>query len=293
MKPSLFKNEVLGVADPLLTILFESLWCLADKAGRLEDRPMRIKAETFPYRDNVDINGYLTELERLGFIRRYEAGGMRLIEVLNFIKHQKPHHTERDSELPPYKGVTENTVKTPLSNGYAPSDSLNTDSLNTEQDCVCPADAPASEPTRIEYEPVSPDLRAYVDEVTEGICGRLQVVQLRDQADWLATIEYAKANRFTADQVLEVFDLLRAQKWRRGRITAKNVGDNLTELTRLRTEIEQQNNGTGNSSAERNRQRIFDNQQLIDDLRAGRLDETLDRLHRRDGYVDHKGLLAS
>ena len=45
IKPSLFKNEVLGVADPLYTILFEGLWVLADREGRLEDRPLRIKAE--------------------------------------------------------------------------------------------------------------------------------------------------------------------------------------------------------------------------------------------------------
>lgn len=46
IKPGLFKNEVLGVADPIYTILFQGLWVLADREGRLEDRPMRIKAET-------------------------------------------------------------------------------------------------------------------------------------------------------------------------------------------------------------------------------------------------------
>lgn len=100
IKPSLFKNEILGVADPLLTILFESLWCLADKEGRLEDRPLRIKAETFPYRENLDINGYLTQLEQLGFIRRYVVGGVAYIQVINFLKHQTPHSTEKASVIP-------------------------------------------------------------------------------------------------------------------------------------------------------------------------------------------------
>lgn len=100
IKPSLFKNEILGVADPLLTILFGSLWCLADRDGRLEDRPLRIKAETFPYRENLDINGYLTELSRLGFIRRYLVAGIAYIQVVNFTKHQTPHHTEKASEIP-------------------------------------------------------------------------------------------------------------------------------------------------------------------------------------------------
>lgn len=131
IKPSLFKNEVLGTADPLLTLLFESLWCLADKAGRLEDRPLRIKAETFPYREGVDIIGLLTDLERLGFVRRYQVSHLKLIEVVNFAKHQKPHHTEKESELPAFATSCHVTVKNPCKDALIP-DSLNTDSLIPE-----------------------------------------------------------------------------------------------------------------------------------------------------------------
>lgn len=100
LKPSFFKNELLGVADPFLMLLFEGLWGLADREGRLEDRPLRIKVEIFPYRDGLDVNGYLTELQRMGFIQRYKIGELDLIQVVNFKKHQSPHHTEKPSELP-------------------------------------------------------------------------------------------------------------------------------------------------------------------------------------------------
>ena len=116
IKPGLFKNEVLGCADPLLTLLFEGLWCMADREGRLEDRPLRIKAEIFPYRELPDINGYLTQLERMGFIRRYKVKEAALIEVLNFKRHQSPHHTEKKSELPA-------PVNSPLGHGENPPDS--------------------------------------------------------------------------------------------------------------------------------------------------------------------------
>lgn len=119
IKPSIYKNELLGVADPLLTILFTGLWCLADREGRLEDRPLRIKAEIFPYRDLPLFNGYLTELARLGFIHRYEADGMAVIQVVNFSKHQSPHKTEKESELPEIPADSVScaiTVKAPLSN---------------------------------------------------------------------------------------------------------------------------------------------------------------------------------
>ncbi|ENB9667650.1 phage replication protein [Pseudomonas putida] len=100
IKPALFKNEVLGVADPMLTLLFEGLWLLADKAGRLEDRPLRIKGELFPYRDGVDIEGLLSWLAREDFIVRYTVSGKRYIQVQNFDKHQNPHRNEPESIIP-------------------------------------------------------------------------------------------------------------------------------------------------------------------------------------------------
>lgn len=100
IKPGFFKNEVLGVADPLYSLLFEGLWVLADRAGRLEDRPLRIKGEVFPYRDGLNVDAMLTWLESNGFIRRYTAQGKKCILVLEFVKHQNPHKNETESELP-------------------------------------------------------------------------------------------------------------------------------------------------------------------------------------------------
>lgn len=100
IKPAFFTNELLGVADPMVCLTFAGLWCLADKIGVLEDRPLRIKAELFPYRDSLDVNGYLTELARLGFIIRYQNGERKLIKVCNFRKHQSPHHTEKAKGFP-------------------------------------------------------------------------------------------------------------------------------------------------------------------------------------------------
>lgn len=100
IKPGFFKNEILGVADPLYSLLFEGLWVLADRSGRLEDRPLRIKGEVFPYRDGLNVDAMLTWLESNGFIRRYTAQGKKCILVLEFVKHQNPHKNEAESELP-------------------------------------------------------------------------------------------------------------------------------------------------------------------------------------------------
>src|SRR3954471_1805694 len=125
IKPGFFKNEILGVADPLYSLLFEGLWILADREGRLEDRPLRIKGELFPYRDGVDMEGMLGWLEANGFIQRYTASGKKCILVLEFVKHQNPHKNESESELP----APEEIGTTPEILGSAPAESLSSDSL--------------------------------------------------------------------------------------------------------------------------------------------------------------------
>lgn len=100
IKPGFFKNEILGVADPIYSLLFEGLWVLADREGRLEDRPLRIKGELFPYREGIDIEALLDWLQAKEFIVRYVAANKRYIQVVNFLKHQNPHKNETESEIP-------------------------------------------------------------------------------------------------------------------------------------------------------------------------------------------------
>lgn len=99
IKPGFFKNYDLADLGPHAQLLFAGLWCLADREGRLEDKPRFIKAEVFPYYD-VDVNGELTKLERLGFVRRYSGNGVALICITKFAEHQSPHNTEKRSTLP-------------------------------------------------------------------------------------------------------------------------------------------------------------------------------------------------
>lgn len=99
LKPGFFKNEQLAEMPVESRLLFAGLWCMADRAGRLEDRPKRIKIELFPG-DAFDVDSLLNQLVGGGLIVRYEAGGVRCIQVLNFLKHQHPHQKEPPSTLP-------------------------------------------------------------------------------------------------------------------------------------------------------------------------------------------------
>ena len=100
LKPSLFKNELLATSDPLYTWVFQGLWCIADREGRLEDRPRRIHLEVNAGRAYEGTEQALLWLADNGFITRYSIGEGKYIQVLNFKKHQNPHVREPASTIP-------------------------------------------------------------------------------------------------------------------------------------------------------------------------------------------------
>ena len=109
IKPEFFKNEQLAELDPIYRLLFIGLWNHADREGRLEDRPKRIKAEILPY-DECDVDFALIQLHESDFIKRYvgfiEDIEIKCIQILNFTKHQKiDKFNEKESQLPEYQTV--------------------------------------------------------------------------------------------------------------------------------------------------------------------------------------------
>lgn len=101
IKPAFFANEQLAELEPYTRLLFVGLWCIADKAGRLEHRPKRIKALVFPY-ETVDVEPMLDSLARCGFIQFYAVDGVNFINIPTFLKHQRPHPHEAASVIPEY-----------------------------------------------------------------------------------------------------------------------------------------------------------------------------------------------
>ncbi|MCX8018393.1 MAG: hypothetical protein N2690_10910, partial [Rhodocyclaceae bacterium] len=55
IKPGFYKNEDLAECSVWARLIFPGLWMMADRDGRLEDRPKRIKAELLPF-DAVDVD---------------------------------------------------------------------------------------------------------------------------------------------------------------------------------------------------------------------------------------------
>lgn len=119
IKPGFFRNEALGECSIEARMFFIGMWCIADRRGRLQDRPKKIRAEVMPY-DLIDAEPLVQQLEQNGLIVRYEVDGEKYIWIRNFWKHQSPHHTEKDSEYPACpceaEEIPETNVSTPLNN---------------------------------------------------------------------------------------------------------------------------------------------------------------------------------
>lgn len=106
IKPEFFNDEDLAELPFQTRLTYAGLWCYADRAGRLEDRPKYLKAMIFPY-DDVNIEEELQTLctpkhrNGMPFILRYEIEGRKYIQIVSWEKYQRPHHTEPESNIPP------------------------------------------------------------------------------------------------------------------------------------------------------------------------------------------------
>jgi len=114
IKPGFFQNEELGVLDIKARVLFAGMWCWADREGRLEDRPLRLKAQILPF-DDCNPDELLDSLtkQKEPFVIRYQASGTKYIQINKFRSHQNCHFKEQPSTIP----APEMPVHTPCKNG--------------------------------------------------------------------------------------------------------------------------------------------------------------------------------
>lgn len=201
IKPGFFTNDVLAELPPLARLLFAGLWTLCDRSGRAEDRPKRIKAEVLAY-DDCDCDALLQMLHDKGFIRRYEAGGTRLIQVLTWEKHQNPHVKEAASSFPAPDEHSTSTRQEQCSAQPLPEraglipDSLIPDSgfSDSAAPAVATGAAKSQRPSRkcpSSFEPQDP--QAWIDANCPGLDWQRETEKFRDhtfktaRTDWLGT----------------------------------------------------------------------------------------------------------
>lgn len=115
IKPEFFTDQDLAELPALVRLFFIGLWCQSDKAGRCKYKPRELGMRILPY-DRLKAEEAIDQLIAKRFVIKYVVDGSTYLQVRTWDKHQRPHHTEQDSVLPPLdNGAT--TVLTPLDNG--------------------------------------------------------------------------------------------------------------------------------------------------------------------------------
>ncbi|PSH38348.1 hypothetical protein BA192_07870 [Yersinia pseudotuberculosis] len=155
IKPGFFTNDELAECSPYARLLFAGLWTIADKEGRLDDRPKKIKALVLPF-DNVDCDELLQQLHQHNFITRYSVDGGAYVQINNWKKHQNPHCKESASEIP-------EQVMQPIETKEAPDKYGASTMQESEHNNLNPADS-------LNLIPDSPILIPYNTQAAEAAC---------------------------------------------------------------------------------------------------------------------------
>lgn len=100
LRPDYFLREDMADVSLEAHFLLGGLAVLADRDGRLLDRPRTIRAQVFPFRE-VDVEKALGELIAAGVLARYSVEGKAVLALLTWEQDQQPHPKETSLGLPP------------------------------------------------------------------------------------------------------------------------------------------------------------------------------------------------
>lgn len=100
IKPEFFTSEDIVSLSPLARLFYVSLWCEADREGRMDWKLGTLKMRYFPG-DSCDMQCLANELIDGGLVIVYEVDGKQYAEIPSFKSHQIINNRESDSTRPP------------------------------------------------------------------------------------------------------------------------------------------------------------------------------------------------
>ena len=99
IKPEFFTSEDIVTLTPLARLFYVSLWCEADREGRLNWKLRTLKMRYLPA-DDCDIESLASELEQGGLIELYSVDGKSYCLIPGFKSHQVINNRESESIIP-------------------------------------------------------------------------------------------------------------------------------------------------------------------------------------------------
>jgi hypothetical protein len=108
LKPEFFTDKKIASLGPIVALVYEALWCMADDGGTAPCDADTVKAQMF-YRWSAvgvpEISGALTELSCAGMIVRYTVGDDTFCAIKSWKKHQQVHKPSKFRHPPMSQGV--------------------------------------------------------------------------------------------------------------------------------------------------------------------------------------------
>lgn len=99
IKPDVRESEKVASWPIEVRYFWVLLWGYVDDHGKGKDNPLLVKSDCFPLDVEITgdvVDGWLWLLAESGVIARYENGGQKYLEVVNWAEHQKPQHPKPD-----------------------------------------------------------------------------------------------------------------------------------------------------------------------------------------------------
>ena len=138
-----FTDEDLSELPALTRLAAIALLTVADREGRLEYRPRRLKVEILPYDDGADIGSIVEQLQGAKWLDVYTVDGRDIIQIRNFVRFQRIHPREKPSLLPA-KGEPK---VIPRRTQGKPKVDIQGNTRLAQGEPICPASASASTST--------------------------------------------------------------------------------------------------------------------------------------------------
>jgi hypothetical protein len=94
VKPEFFRDRKIAQAGPVIALVYEALWCIADDFGTAPCDPVQVKGEMFVYWPTIgvpEIAGALRHLCGTSRVKLFMVGDQLFARICNWSKHQKPH----------------------------------------------------------------------------------------------------------------------------------------------------------------------------------------------------------
>jgi len=99
LHPAFFTDATIARVSDFARLVFEGLWLLADREGRLADNVKAIDGAILSL-DARSATTALDELANAGRILRYATPVGPVIQIVNFLRYQQPHPREKPSLFP-------------------------------------------------------------------------------------------------------------------------------------------------------------------------------------------------